>query len=212
MIRDGFAFDLHVHSHLSGDNAADPEECVARAIELGLQGIAFTEHYSFGASAPIEELQRRHRGSILVVRGVEFSAAEGHCLVFGVDTDRLLAPYAPVEELVRLVAGQGGVVIPSHPYRGGSGLGDRVLSLPGIVALEGHNGCNAGGLNRRAIAAARRLGLPVIGGSDAHRPEDVGGCYTRFTRRVTADNLVALLREGEYEAVDGRKISAGLFG
>jgi predicted metal-dependent phosphoesterase TrpH len=212
MTRSGFALDLHVHSHLSGDNAADPEECIARAIEKGLQGIAFTEHYSYGISEPIEELRRRHRGSILVVRGVEFSAAEGHCLVFGVDTDRLCAPYAPVEELVRLVGERGGAVVPSHPYRGGSGLGDRVLTLPGIAALEGHNGCNAGGLNRRAIDAARRLGLPVTGGSDAHRPEDVGCCFTRFRRRVTGDNLVALLRAGDYEAVETRKVSAGLFG
>jgi len=208
----GFALDLHVHSHLSGDNAADPEECVARALERGLQGIAFTEHYSFAASEAIEPLRERYRASLLVVRGVEFSAAEGHCLVFGVDTDRLCAPYAPVAELVRLVGELGGAVIPSHPYRGGSGLGDRVLALPGIAALEGHNGCNAGGLNRRAIEVARRLGLPVTGGSDAHRPEDVGGCFTRFRRRVTGDNLVALLRAGDYEAVDTRKVSAGLFG
>ena len=46
---------------------------------------------------------------------------------------------------------RGGAVVPSHPYRGGSGLGDRILSLPGIVALEGHNGCNGGGLNGRAL-------------------------------------------------------------
>ena len=212
MSRTGFALDLHVHSHLSGDNAADPEECIARAVERGLQGIAFTEHYSYGISEPIEELRLRYRASLLVVRGVEYSAAEGHCLVFGVDTDRLCAPYAPVAELVRLVAERGGAVVPSHPYRGGSGLGDRVLTLPGIVALEGHNGCNAGALNRRALEAARRLGLPVTGGSDAHRPEDVGDCFTRFRRRVTEDNLVALLRAGDYEAVETRKVSAGLFG
>jgi predicted metal-dependent phosphoesterase TrpH len=212
MAAPGFAVDLHVHTHLSGDNAADPEECIARAIERGLQGIAFTEHYSYGVSEPIEELRERYRAAMLIVRGVEFSAAEGHCLVFGVDTDRLCAPYTPAAELVRLVGGRGGVVIPSHPYRGGgTGLGDQILALPGITAVEGHNGCNAGGLNRRAVAAARRLGLPVTGGSDAHRPEDVGDCFTRFRRRVTADNLVALLRGGEYEGVDTRKASAGLF-
>ncbi|HEY5999131.1 MAG TPA: PHP domain-containing protein [bacterium] len=212
MAAPGFAIDLHVHTHLSGDNAADPEECVARAIERGLQGIAFTEHYSYGVSEPIEGLRERYRAALLVVRGVEFSTAEGHCLVFGVDTDRLCAPYAPAAELVRLVGERGGAVIPSHPYRGGgTGLGDCILALRGITAVEGHNGCNAGGLNRRAIEAARRLGLPVTGGSDAHRPEDVGDCFTRFRRRVTADNLVVLLRGGEYEAVDTRRASAGLF-
>jgi hypothetical protein len=212
MTRPGFALDLHVHSHLSGDNAADPEECIARAVEKGLHGIVFTEHYRYDFSQPIEALARRYRDSLLVLRGVEFSAAEGHCLVYGVDTDRLCAPYAPVEDLIRLVNGRGGAVVPSHPYRGGSGLGDRILSLAGMAAVEGHNGCNAGGFNQRAIAAARRLGLPVTGGSDAHLPAEVGSCVTLFRERVTAGNLVPLLRAGAYDAIDTRKSSRGIFG
>jgi hypothetical protein len=172
----------------------------------------FTEHYFYGSSEAIEPLRERYRTAILVLRGVEFSAAEGHCLVFGVDTDRLCPPYTPAEELVRLVNEAGGAVVPSHPYRGGSGLGDRILALRGIAAVEGHNGCNAGGFNRRAIEAARRLGLPLTGGSDAHLPEEVGSCHTVFRERVTADNLVALLRAGAYEAVDERRSSRGLFG
>jgi predicted metal-dependent phosphoesterase TrpH len=204
-----FRIDLHVHSFLSGDNLADPEECIVQAIERGLQGLAFTEHYSYEVSAPIERLAERYKNRILVVRGVEFSAAEGHCLVFGVDTDRLCHPYAPAEELVREVSRAGGVVIPSHPYRAGSGLGDRILALPGFAAVEGHNGCNHHTFNQRAVQAAQRLGLPVTGGSDAHRPAEVGSCYTAFPQRVTAENLVTLLKAGRYEAVDTRKVSRG---
>ena len=202
-----FRIDLHVHSLLSGDNAADPEECVIRAMASGLQGIAFTEHYTYEASQPLETLIERYRHRFLILRAVEFSAAEGHCLVFGVDTDRLCVPYAPVEELVREVNRAGGVVIPSHPYRAGSGIGDQVLTLPGIGAIEGHNGCNHRRFNQQAISAAGRLQLPVTGGSDAHRPVEVGSCHTVFPERVTAGNLVALLRDGRYDAVDTRKVS-----
>lgn len=199
-----FRMDLHVHSRLSGDNAADPEECVVAAIERGLQGMAFTEHYSFAASEPVEELAERYRGRLLIVRAVEFSAAEGHCLVFGVDTDRLALPYAPVEELVRAVNRAGGAVVPSHPYRQGSGVGDGVLTLAGIAAVEGHNGCNSRPFNQRAIAAARRRRLPVTGGSDAHLPREVGSCHTAFREPVSAARLVEVLRAGDYEAVDLR--------
>ncbi len=201
--------DLHVHSRLSGDNAADPEECIDRAIEFGLDGIVFTEHYSYRASEPLEPLRERYREKILVLRGVEFSAAEGHCLVYGVDTDEVCAPYAPVDELVRAVNRRGGVVVPSHPYRGGSGLGDRILTLSGIAAVEGRNGCNSDGLNRQAIAAAHGRGLPVTGGSDAHAPGEVGSCHTIFQERVSEVNLAALLRAGRYEAVDTRKVLRG---
>jgi len=204
-----FRLDLHVHSLLSGDNQANPEECIVRAVELGLQGLAFTEHYSYAASEPLEPLIERYRDRLLIVRAVEFSVAEGHCLVFGADTDRLCLQYAPAAELVPEVNRAGGVVIPSHPYRAGSGLGDMIFSLPGIAAVEGHNGCNHHTFNQRAIQAALRLRLPVTGGSDAHAPGEVGSCYTLFQERVTADTFVGLLKAGRYEAVDTRKISRG---
>jgi predicted metal-dependent phosphoesterase TrpH len=199
-----FRIDLHVHSCYSGDTLAEPEACIVQAIERGLHGIAFTEHYSFGASEPIERLAERFASRILVVRAVEFSAAEGHCLVFGVDTDRLLPPYALAQDLVRHVNDAGGAVVPSHPYRGGSGIGDLALTLAGIAALEGHNGCNYRSFNERAIAVARQRGLPVTGGSDAHEPREVGSCHTVFAERVTAENLAGLLRAGRYEAIDNR--------
>lgn len=201
---DPFRIDLHVHSYLSLDNAADPEECIVRAIERGLQGVAFTEHYSYAASEPVELLRERYRDRILVLRGVEFSAAEGHCLVFGVDTDRLGLAHAPVQALIRAVERKGGVAIPSHPYRGGSGVGDMVLALQGIAAIEGHNGCNHHSFNRRAINAARLRRLPVTGGSDAHAPAEVGSCFTVFRNRVTTENFTGLLKAGGYKAVDAR--------
>ncbi len=199
--------DLHVHSLLSGDNRAEPEESISRAIELGLQGLAFTEHYSYAASEPLEPLIERYRKQILVLRAVEFSAAEGHCLVFGVDTDRLGLDYPAAQVLVRAVNRAGGVAIPSHPYRPGSGFGDLILTLPGIAAVEGHNGCNSAALNQRAVQAASRQRLPCTGGSDAHAPAEVGSCYTVFSEPVTAENLVELLRAGRFEAVDTRKVS-----
>jgi len=202
-----FRIDLHVHSLLSGDNRSEPEECIQRAIELGLQGLAFTEHYSYKASEPIAALAERYRRRLLILRAVEFSTAEGHCLVFGADTDRLCPDYAPAEELLREVNRVGGVVVPSHPYRTGTGLGDRVSALKGIVALEGHNGCNHRALNERAVQLAQRLRLPCTGGSDAHQPGEVGSCYTVFPERVTAENFVGLLRAGRYEAADTRKVS-----
>jgi len=202
-----FKIDLHVHSKYSTDNDADPEETVLCAIERGLQGIAFTEHYYYGASEPIEPLREQYRDRIMIFRGVEFSAREGHCLIFGVDTDSLSLKYAPIREIISVVAQKGGVVIPSHPFRSVNGVGDLVRSVEGICALEGYNGCNLHGFNARAIEAAAALGLPFTGGSDAHAPQEVGACYTEFDDAVTAENLVGLLKAGKYRGIDTRKIS-----
>lgn len=199
-----FRIDLHVHSKYSGDNGADPEETVLKALEAGLDGIAFTEHYSYGASEPVETLREKYGGEILILRGVEFSTLEGHCLVFGVDTDRFGFRYPPVSELIRAVTERGGVVVPSHPYRVGNSLGDAIRQVPGITAVEGHNGCNMRQYNELAVAAAQALRLPYTGGSDAHEPSEVGLCYTAFKDRVTAENLVAALKTGAYRGVDTR--------
>ncbi|MDA8098484.1 MAG: PHP domain-containing protein [Nitrospiraceae bacterium] len=209
--RSAFRVDLHVHTSSSGDNDADLGEVIECAVERGLDGIAITEHYSYRASEPVEQLRNKYRGVITIFRGVEFSAAEGHCLVFGVDTDRLAIKYAPIRDVVRAVTAAGGVVIPTHPYRGVNSLGDDVLTVPGISGLEGCNGGNMHAMNARAIEAAIRLGLPYTGGSDAHAASEVGSCYTEFERPFGLHELVAQIRSGRFRGVDTRKISRHSF-
>lgn len=200
--------DLHVHTAHSGDNDAEPEEMLRQAIARRLDGIAFTEHYSYEASEFAVRLKARYKHAMItILRGVEFSALEGHCLVFGADTDKLTLRGAPVAELVRIVNEAGGVVIPSHPFRRGSGIGERMNMLPGIAAVEGYNGCNPHSMNVMAINAANAMGLPFTGGSDAHAPSEVGNCFTVFQSRVTEDNFIDLLRAGQYTGHDERKIS-----
>jgi predicted metal-dependent phosphoesterase TrpH len=202
-----YKIDLHVHSRYSGDTDSDPEESIIQAIELGLQGIAFTEHYYYGVSEPVEILKEEYGHRILVLRGVEFSADEGHCLIFGVNTDKLSMKDAPVHDVIRVVNKMGGVVIPSHPYRSVNSLGDLVRSVGGIYALEGYNGCNMHSFNVKAIEAANMMNISFTGGSDAHESQEVGFCLTEFDDEVTYENFIDLLKAGKYRGVDMRKIS-----
>lgn len=203
-----YRVDLHVHSRFSGDNDSDPEESVMQAIRLGLTGVAFTEHYSYRASEPVEALREKYGNAISIFRGVEFSCQQGHCLVFGVDTDRLQAAgLIGAEELTEEVNRLGGVVIPSHPYRRGSGMGEMIRDLKGIHAVEGYNGCNIHAFNVQAVEMAKILKLPFTGGSDAHCPEEVGSCFTEFDNKPTRENFVGLLKAGRYRGIDARKIS-----
>lgn len=202
-----YRIDLHVHSRFSGDNNSDPEEAIIHGIGRDLQGIAFTEHYSYEASEHAEQLRKKYRGQIMVFRGVEFSSLEGHCLVFGVNTDRLSLKNASIQEVVHVVNENGGVVIPSHPFRGANSVGEKIHQVEGLCALEGYNGYSHYYQNTKAVRAAEELHLPVTGGSDAHLPGEVGACHTEFHNEVTYDTFVDLLRGGEYRGVDTRKIS-----
>ncbi len=199
--------DIHVHSWASGDSEADPEESILQAIKIRLHGIAFTEHYSYESSEPVEMLRERYKNEILVFRGVEFSAAEGHCLIFGVNTDKFLSKHMSITEILSVVNQYGGVVIPSHPFRGINSLGDTIRGINGICAIEGHNGYNLHSFNMKAVQAATALRLPFTGGSDAHDSHDVGLCYTEFSDRMTQDNFIDLLKAGNYRGVDARIIS-----
>ena len=200
-----FKIDLHVHSKYSEDTDSEPEATIQWAIERGMNGLVFTEHYFYGVSEPVEKLKEKYRGRILILRGVEFSSAEGHCLVFGVDTDNLAMKHAPIEDVIRIVNEAGGVVVPSHPFRPGTGIGDLVLDLPGIAALEGCNGVNLPDMNTQAIEAALTRNIPYTGGSDAHEPLEVGVCFTEFDQNVTKENFIDLLKAGKFQGVDTRR-------
>jgi len=202
-----YKVDLHIHTKNSGDNYTEPEEVVLNAIESGLQGIAFTEHYSYEASEHAEALREKYGSRILILRGVEYSSAEGHCLIFGVNTDAILPRHAPVEEIIPLVAGHGGIIIPSHPFRGGNSIGETIKSLSGLHAIEGYNGYSHHSQNLKAVNLANELSLPHTGGSDAHEPQEVGACFTEFQDQVTYENFLDLLRAGNYHGVDTRKVS-----
>ena len=202
-----FKIDIHIHTKFSGDNYTEPEETVLQAIEINLQGIAFTEHYSYEASEYAEILREKYKDRIMIFRGVEFSAAEGHCLVFGVNTDKLSIKNAPVEEVIKAVNGSGGIVIPSHPFRGGNSLGDNIELIRGFSAIEGYNGYSHHSQNTKAVEAAKRLQIPYTGGSDAHEAKEVGACFTEFHDEVTYDNFLDLLKTGNYQGVDTRKVS-----
>lgn len=202
-----FKIDLHIHTKHSGDNSSEPEDVVLHAIEAKLYGIAFTEHYSCEASEYVVELREKYGKDIMIFNGVEFSAADGHCLVFGVNTDNAGIKDAPMQEVVRVVNEKGGVVIPTHPFRGGYSIGERTRKLEGICAIEGYNGYSHYSQNKKAIEMAEEMGLPYIGGSDSHVAHEVGACYTGFNTEVTHENFIEVLKAGDYKGIDTRKVS-----
>ncbi|MBI4948725.1 MAG: PHP domain-containing protein [Deltaproteobacteria bacterium] len=194
-----FSIDLHIHTTFSGDSTVAPEEAIERAIALGLDGVAFTEHNSFAASDPVERLKEKYGGSILILRGVEYSSSDGHMLLFGIDERVVsaLGRYAPAFDVIRAVKEANGVAIVAHPFREWA-LFRSDLSTFNFTAIEAFNGHNNDEENRQALVAAGSLRLPTTGGSDSHSPAEVGVCYTEFPGRVTEENFVEALILGGY--------------
>jgi len=198
--------DLHCHSTYSYDNYLDPFRVIARARELNLDGVCFTEHLSYGVSSFVEEIDAPDR--FLVLRGVEISTDRGHLLVYGVKDDSWntwqKAFYLDIFEVMRNVHAAGGLCVPAHPFRGWDALGAEVFAIKGFDAIETHNGAGTNRENQRALDAADVLGLPSIGGSDCHRIDHVGKAFTEFRVPVhSIEEIIEAIKAGDCRGVSG---------
>ena len=163
-----FKIDLHIHTRLGGDSHIEPQDVVERAREVSLDAVCITEHHSYDLSEAFDEISRM--ANFPIFRGMEYRADNGHLLIYGVRATRGNLPSGlPVQKAVDWAQKNGGVVIPAHPYQlglAGQYLGDDVLTINGLFALEVLNGSVSPEGNRRAEKAAEHLGLNGIGGSD----------------------------------------------
>lgn len=194
--------DLHNHA-FTYESASDPEEVIEKAIIAGLDGIAFTEHNSYSASEGAEALKDKYAGKIMIFRGAEYDAAEGHVLLFGLRDNSFLdlGMYAPLEELLKRIDGKGAVAVIAHPFRGWSRFKADLSEVRGVCAIESFNGHNSAEENDLALRTAVALGRPHTGGSDSHAMDEVGTCYTEFYDAVANGGLAGALRSGRYRGV-----------
>jgi len=205
--------DLHTHTlPLSDDSLLTADELVEEAKRRGLDGVCLTEHDFTWDPAKVQELRERH--NFLILPGMEVNTEAGHMLVFGLD--RYVYGIHRVEELARIVAEVGGVIIAAHPYRRfllfhmrdgaqyEEALG-RALKSPAfryVHALEVINGNGGQRENAFAHDLRARLGLPGTAGSDAHAKGEVGRCATLFERPIRSlQDLIRELKAGRFRPV-----------
>jgi predicted metal-dependent phosphoesterase TrpH len=191
--------DLHCHSKYSGDNFLEPEELVEQAIKMNLGGICFTEHYSLLDSWVIERI--RLPQGFYVFRGIEISTDRGHLLVYGLKDDSRNIwssnTYLDIFRVFETVHNHGGICMAAHPFRGWDSLGEDVLRIDGLDAIETHNGLDTEDKNQKAIQVARFKNLTSVGGSDCHIKERVGSAFTEFKNPVqTIGELIEEIKKG----------------
>lgn len=208
---------IDMHSHTRGsDGTSSPEEIAREAKEAGLDGLCLTDHHTntvddnrevYRVAAALEKV------GVQPFIGVEYSTAMNHLLIFGIDVPNLAwGMYPDIQMVIDEVNDLGGACIVPHPFKGyARAAKGRVTKLKGLVAIEGFNGqveVKDPSINALAREAAKKMGLPITGGSDAHWASMLGVCWTEFDRDVTDDlDLCEALREGNFTAVaDQRRI------
>lgn len=177
--------DLHIHTRrYSGCSTIDPVLLLKQAKKAGLDGIAITEHGIRWKDEEIDALRRKSRiDDMPVFPGQEVACYwkqfrfQGEFLVFGYPGS--LGSSRSVEEVIRMVHDEGGVVVAAHPFRRampegtfyGAGMGVYDYPIDGLEVLHPSYDDEGRALAREAM---QKLGIAGIGSSDAHELRDVG--------------------------------------
>ena len=163
--------DLHVHSVHSNDGKQTVAEILNECRVKNIGAVALTDHNEIGAWADVGDVS-----DIIIIKGIEVTTSEGHILAYGVD--RLIPRNLPIKDTVDMIHEAGGIAVAAHPYRWWSGIGGENVDGMGFDAVESINRRSLKSSNYRAHKLAKKLNLPIVGGSDAHTSPSVGRTFT----------------------------------
>jgi len=189
--------DLHTHTtRYSSCAKSSPEEMIAEAIRVGLDGLAITEHDIMWDDAEFAALQAAFP-RIVLFRGVEITDAEGNDFVlYGLKRPEYFRRGMPASELIREARAQGGAIILAHPFRFRPEVPAAIWDEP-IDGIEVASTNILGYWTRDLMALRARLGVNAIAASDAHHVSRLGTFATRFPASMRdGAELAAALRAG----------------
>jgi predicted metal-dependent phosphoesterase TrpH len=202
--------DIHAHtSPASPCSDALVDELIQQAKDIGLDGICLTDHNYLWSEAELEALRQKH--NFLVLGGNEITTDRGDVLVFGFYED--IKNVITLADLHERVKSAGGYMVLAHPFRGFLVVDVNSVGLSAekaaqrdvfgyVDAMEVHNGKLTASENAFSIDVANIVKLPQTGGSDAHKPDEVGVFATRFFADIENEtDLVRALHSGRFEPV-----------
>ncbi|MBA3382093.1 MAG: glycosyltransferase [Actinobacteria bacterium] len=196
--REWIVVDLHMHTDWSHDCSIPAGELLDHAEEIGLGGIAVTDHNVFGGALEAVELARTHE--LLVIPGEEIKT-DGQGEVIGLFLEEEIPRGMSFGDTIEAIREQGGLVYLPHPF-------DRLHAIPDPATLHRHLAeidvfevFNArllrDAFNDEALRFARKYRLLQGAGSDAHVLQGVGTGALRMRRFDGAEEFLLSLRSAE---------------
>ena len=196
--RDWIVVDLHMHTDWSHDCSIPVAELLDHAEEIGLGGIAITDHNAFGGA--LEAVQLGRRRDLVVIPGEEVKT-DGQGEVIGLFLEEEIPRGLPFADTLAAIRDQGGLVYLPHPF-------DRLHAIPDPATLHRHLAeidvfevFNArllrDSFNDEALRFARKYRLLHGAGSDAHVLQGVGTGAVRMRRFEGPEEFLLSLRTAE---------------
>jgi len=198
-------YELHCHSAYSKgkkipcESTSRPQDMARALHRKGFGGFALTDH---NTTAGWKEAEKESlRLGLVFVHGMEISTGSGH--VIGLGIHKGVRSGLSLEETLESIRAQDGIAIAPHPFDlREEGIGRLIRH---VDAVEVFNSLNLTRFeNRTARSEARRLGKPVVVGSDAHSLEMLG-MSTNWIEAGDEDSVIAAIRKGDVR-IEGRYV------
>jgi predicted metal-dependent phosphoesterase TrpH len=196
--REWIAVDLHMHTDWSHDCSIPVSDLLDHAEEIGLGGIAITDHNAFGGA--LEAVDLASVRDLVVIPGEEVKT-DGQGEVIGLFLEEEIPRGLSFADTIAAIREQGGLVYLPHPF-------DRMHAIPDPATLHRHLAeidvfevFNArllrDSFNEEALRFARKYRLLQGAGSDAHVLQGVGTGAVRMRRFEGAEEFLLSLRTAE---------------
>ena len=137
-------------------------------------GVCITDHHKL---RPIKN--HLFHGEKFMLFGVEISCQRGDILAYGIEYYPHANKHLQAEKVLRNIHAQGGIAVCAHPFTNRhQGFGEEVYNYE-FDALE-INGSLDKEYREMTEKAAKTMGIPLIGGSDAHSITQLNTFGTEF--------------------------------
>jgi predicted metal-dependent phosphoesterase TrpH len=190
--------DLHMHTSWSHDCSIPVEDLLDYAESIGLGAIAVTDHNRFGGALEAVELARGR--DLIVIPGEEVKT-DGQGEVIGLFLREEIPRGLSFADTIAAIRAQDGLVYLPHPF-------DRMHAIPDARTLHRHLAdidvfevYNARlireAFNDEALRFARKYGLTMAAGSDAHVLLGVGAGAVKMRAFSGPEEFLVSLRSAE---------------
>ncbi|MBQ8203335.1 MAG: PHP domain-containing protein [Clostridia bacterium] len=222
-----YKYEMHLHSKgCSLCSIASAKELITAAKGKGYSGVVFTNHFyrgntcidrklpwkDFVAAFNEDYLSAKEFGKAVdmdVLFGIEEGIGQGkEVLIYGISPTLLSSTpefkSMKLPELYNFVHKNGGFAVCAHPFRRRDYISepDKEPELKYFDAIEVYNHCNSVTDNLKAAEFAKKTGIPVISGGDAHNVDVIGSSGLAFNKRINdSKQLVKELRRNSYKLI-----------
>jgi predicted metal-dependent phosphoesterase TrpH len=192
--------DLHLHTSWSHDCQIPVADLLDHAEESGLGAIAVTDHNVFGGA--LEAVEQARGRELIVIPGEEVKTdSQGE--VIGLFLTEEIPRGMSFDDTLAAIREQGGIVYLPHPF-------DRIHAVPDPTTIQRHLAqidvlevYNARLLfetyNVEALRFARKYGLQMGAGSDAHVLQGVGTGVLRMRAFEGPEEFLLSLRSAQVQ-------------